>query len=129
MRFHHKSCKIKGGAISCINYAMHNTSHGSMRPYFYLVFDLKIKEKIKAKIIAAAIPPAVASKPPVKAPKTPFDLTALIAPFARDAPNPMIGTFIPAFANSEIGAKRLQACKNTPINTKVTKILAEVIFV
>lgn len=84
---------------------------------------------MKANIIAAAIPPAVASRPPVKAPNKPFDFTALIAPFASDAPKPIIGTFIPAFANSEMGAKMLNACKITPIKTKVTSILAEVMFV
>ena len=95
----------------------------------YFVLDLKIKAKIKAKITAAAIPPAVASSPPVNAPSNPFDFTALIAPFASDAPKPIIGTFIPAFANSEIGANKFKACNTTPIKTKVTKILAEVMFV
>lgn len=79
--------------------------------------------------MAAAIPPAVASSPPVKAPIKPFDLTADITPFASEAPKPIIGTFIPARANSDIGSKIPKACKSTPIITNVTKILAEVIFV
>ena len=49
--------------------------------------------------MAAAIPPAVDVNAPVKTPKRPCDFTALIAPFVKDAPKPMIGTFIPALAN------------------------------
>ena len=72
-------------------------------PYFYFfVCEWKIKAKMKAKIIAAAIPPAVAVKPPVKIPRIPCDFTAPIAPFANDAPKPIIGTFIPAPAKSDI---------------------------
>ena len=84
---------------------------------------------MKAKITAAAIPPAVASIPPVNKPSIPLDLTAPIAPFAREAPNPMIGTFIPAFKTDAIGSKTLIACKNSPIRTNNTSILAVVIFV
>ena len=39
--------------------------------YQLLVLDLKISATIKANKTAAAIPPAVASNPPVKAPKSP----------------------------------------------------------
>ena len=62
----------------------------------YFVFDLEIRENIKAKITAAAMPPAVASNPPVRAPNSPLDSTPDIAPLASDAPKPTIGTFIPA---------------------------------
>ena len=95
----------------------------------FLVLDLKIRANMKANMTAAAIPPAVASSPPVNAPKSPFALTAPIAPFARDAPNPIIGTFIPALAKEDIGSNIPNASSKTPIKTKVTKILAEVIFV
>ena len=64
--------------------------------YDFFVFARKINAKINAKITAAAIPPEVASKPHVKIPIMPFVLTALIAPFARLAPKPTIGTEIPA---------------------------------
>lgn len=84
---------------------------------------------MKANNTAAAIPPAVASKPPVNAPTIPRALTAPIAPFAREAPKPIIGTLIPAFANSEIGSNIPKASSKTPIKTKVTKILADVMFV
>ena len=70
--------------------------------YHFLVCEWKINAKIKAKIIAAAIPPAVAVKPPVNIPRRPCDFTAEIAPFASDAPKPMIGTFMPAPAKSEM---------------------------
>lgn len=69
---------------------------------YFFVCDLNISEKIKAKPIAAAIPPAVAVRPPVKIPRIPCVFTALIAPFANEAPKPTIGTFIPAFANADI---------------------------
>lgn len=63
---------------------------------YYFVFELNIKENKKAKPTAAAIPADVASKPPVNVPKRPLDSTPDIAPFAREAPKPTIGTFIPA---------------------------------
>ena len=84
---------------------------------------------MKAKNTAAAIPPAVAINPPVKIPRTPEDCAAPIAPFAREAPNPIIGTLIPAPAKLEIGSKIPNACRSTPTKTKVTKILEDVIFV
>ena len=68
--------------------------------YYFFVRALKISPNRKAKPTAAAMPPAVASNPPVKTPIIPFDLTAEIAPFASDAPKPIIGTLTPAFANS-----------------------------
>lgn len=107
---------------------MHNTINcASMQNYFVLA--LNISEKTKAKITAAAIPPAVASSPPVNAPKSPLACAPEIAPLAKDAPKPMIGTLMPALANSEIGAKTLKACKIMPISTKVTSMRAEVMFV
>lgn len=50
------------------------------------------------------IPPAAAVSPPVNMPKTPNCLVAVIAPLAKLAPKPMIGTLAPAFANSLKGA-------------------------
>ena len=97
--------------------------------YQFLVFDLNIRANINANKTAAAIPPAVASSPPVKAPISPLDFTAPIAPLANDAPKPIIGTFIPALANEDSGSKIPKASRATPIKTNVTKILAEVIFV
>ena len=58
----------------------------------------------KANPTAAAIPPAVACNPPVNIPNIPLAFTALIAPLASDAPNPTIGTFMPAFAKLLIGS-------------------------
>ena len=84
---------------------------------------------MKPKNIAAAIPPAVACKPPVKIPKMPFALTAFIAPFANDAPNPIIGTLIPAPNNEASGSKSPKPASATPIISNKTKILAVVIFV
>ena len=69
---------------------------------YFFVCDLNMRAKINAKITAAAIPPAVAVNPPVKTPSKPCDLTAPIAPFASEAPKPIIGTLIPAPAKSEI---------------------------
>lgn len=80
---------------------MHTTTVYCIMHYFF-VCDLKIRANKKAKPIAAEIPPAVAVNPPVNTPKSPCVLTAPIAPLASDAPNPTIGTFIPAFAKSEI---------------------------
>lgn len=96
---------------------------------YYFVFDFDISENMKAKITAAAIPPAVASNPPVRAPKSPLDSTADIAPLASDAPKPTMGTLIPACANCDMGSNMLNACKTTPIKTNNTKMRAEVIFV
>ena len=43
----------------------------------------EIKDAIYPKKIAAAIPPALAFKPPVNTPKRPFSFTASIVPFAK----------------------------------------------
>ncbi len=69
---------------------------------YFFVCERKIRAKIKPNMIAAAIPPAVEVKQPVKTPNKPCDSTALIAPFVSDAPKPIIGTLIPAPAKSEI---------------------------
>ena len=74
----------------------------TIKPIYFFVWDLKINANKNAKPIAAAIPPAVAVKPPVNTPKSPCDSTAPITPFASEAPKPMIGTLIPALAKSEI---------------------------
>ena len=65
---------------------------------------LKIKANINEANIAIAIPPADAVNPPVKIPIIPSSLAAMIAPLARLAPKPIIGTVAPAFANSLKGA-------------------------
>lgn len=49
---------------------------------------------------AAAMPPAAAAVPPVKAPTKPFCWTFCIAPFASRFPNPVKGTVAPAPAKS-----------------------------
>ena len=95
----------------------------------YLLLDLNNNPNKKANPTAAAMPPAVACKPPVKTPINPVDLTALMAPLASEAPKPIIGTVIPALANEDIGAKIPTASKSTPIKTKITSILEEVILV
>lgn len=97
--------------------------------YIFLVFALNIIPKINAKPIAAAIPAATASNPPENIPKIPFDSTAAIAPRASEAPKPIIGKFIPALQNSDIGSNICIASKTTPKTTNVTKILALVNFV
>lgn len=99
-------------------------------PYIhFFVCEWKINAKMKAKTIAAAIPPAVAVSPPVKIPSNPCDFTAPITPLASDAPKPIIGTLMPAPAKSEIYLKTPTASKNTPISTNVTSMRAEVMLV
>lgn len=88
-----------------------------------------MRENINEKNTAAAIPPAVAVSPPVNRPNTPFVDTCLITPFASVLPNPQIGTNAPAFAKSTIGSYKPRPSKKIPATKKVTKILAEVIFV
>lgn len=50
--------------------------------------------------MAAAIPPAAAFTPPVKAPINPMFLTSSIAPLAKLYPKPVKGTVAPAPAKS-----------------------------
>lgn len=59
-----------------------------------------INDAIYPKKIAAAIPPAAAFTPPIKAPSNPEFCTSLIAPLARFAPNPSKGTVAPQPAKS-----------------------------
>ena len=68
--------------------------------YCFLILGLATSEAIYPKNIAAAIPPAEALTPPVKAPKIPSSFTASIAPFARFAPKPVSGTVAPHPAKS-----------------------------
>ncbi len=82
-----------------------------------------------AKPTAAAIPPAVAVIPPVNIPRIPSFATASMAPLARLAPKPIMGTVMPDFANSLIGSNMPIACKKTPISSNKTSILADVILV
>ncbi len=107
---------------------MHCILHYILLSHFF-VCDLKISAKTNAKKIADAIPPAVAPSPPVNIPTNPCVSTAPITPFASDAPKPMIGTFIPAPAKSEIASKTPIACRKTPTSSNVTRILADVMFV
>ena len=51
--------------------------------YSFFILGLEIKEAIYPKNTAAAIPPAEAETPPVKAPTIPDSLTPLIAPLAK----------------------------------------------
>lgn len=71
---------------------------------YFFVLLLKIRANKYAKITAAVIPPAVAVKPPVKTPKSPFSFILSIAPFARLRPKPVIGTVAPADAKLTIGS-------------------------
>ena len=97
--------------------------------YDFLLCDLKIKANIYPNPTAAVIPADVAVNPPLNIPKIPNSFTASIAPLARDAPKPIMGTVIPDFANSFIGSNNITACKKTPISSNKTSILAEVILV
>ena len=85
-----------------IQRSMHCITQYILYFLYFFVCEWKMRAKIKAKIMAAAIPPAVAVSPPVNIPRIPCDLTAPIAPFASDAPKPIIGTLMPAPAKSEI---------------------------
>ena len=84
---------------------------------------------MKANKTAATTPPATASSPPANAPKIPFAWPPAMAPLVSDAPKPIMGTFIPAFATLAILSKTPIASRKTPTSTKETKILAEVILV
>ena len=75
------------------------------------------------------MPPEAAVRPPVNMPMIPYSLVAIIAPLARLAPNPMIGTLAPAFANSLNGAYTLNTSNTIPIIKNSTNILAVVILV
>lgn len=75
------------------------------------------------------IPPEAAVNPPVNIPKIPNSFVAMIAPRAKLAPKPIIGTLAPAFANSLKGAYTLNTSKTMPIIKNKTNILAVVIFV
>ena len=63
--------------------------------YYDFVFGLNITAIKYPNTIAAVIPPAVPVIPPVKAPTKPFSFTALIAPLAREFPNPGKGIVAP----------------------------------
>lgn len=65
-----------------------------------MIFGFATNEAIYPKKTAAAIPPAAAEVPPVKAPMKPFCCTFSIAPLASKLPNPVSGTVAPAPANS-----------------------------
>ena len=51
--------------------------------YCFFILGLEISAAKYPKKTAAAIPPAAAFTPPVKAPTKPLSLTASIAPFAK----------------------------------------------
>ncbi len=94
-------------------------------------FDLllNMSANINDAKIAIAIPPAEAVNPPVNIPIIPSSFAAIIAPRARLAPKPIIGTVAPAFANSLNGAYILKTSNIIPMIKNKTKILAVVIFV
>ena len=52
--------------------------------WHYLSLDLKISPANQPKTTAAAMPPAVAVRPPVKIPRKPFSSTASLTPLARE---------------------------------------------
>ena len=60
----------------------------------------EISEAKYPKKTAAAIPPAEAFTPPIKAPTNPFWDTSSIAPLAKLYPNPVSGTVAPQPAKS-----------------------------
>jgi len=68
--------------------------------YCFFILGFEISDARYPKNTAAAIPPADALTPPVKAPTSPFDCTPSIAPFAKLYPNPVRGTVAPAPAKS-----------------------------
>ena len=69
------------------------------RLYYCLSLDLKHMATSRPKKMAAQIPAAPASKPPVNAPSTPFSATASRTPFASRLPKPVSGTVAPAPAH------------------------------
>lgn len=95
----HKKLLYYANAKNCQFMNKNKKAHSAS---YFFVCDLKIKANKNANPTAAAMPPAVAVSPPVKIPKNPWVLIAPIAPFAKDAPNPTIGTLIPALAKSEM---------------------------
>ena len=68
--------------------------------YCFFIFGLETSEAIYPKNIAAAIPPAAAAAPPVKAPMKPSVFAFSIAPLANRLPKPVKGTVAPAPAKS-----------------------------
>ena len=71
-----------------------------LKNYFFFIFGFETKEAIYPKKIAAAIPPAAAFIPPVKAPTKPFSCTSEITPLLNKLPNPVKGTVAPQPAKS-----------------------------
>ena len=65
----------------------------------FFILGFEIKDAIYPKNTAAAIPPALAFRPPVKIPKKPLCLTAYITPLARLFPKPVKVTVAPHPAN------------------------------
>ena len=76
--------------------------------------------------MAAAIPAAVAFKPPVRAPKNPSSLDASIAPCAKAWPNPLKGMVAPAPASSTRGSYRPKELAIAPNIRKLSNICAGV---
>ena len=68
--------------------------------YCFFIFGFEIRDAIYPKNIAAAIPPAAAFVPPIKAPTSPDFDTSSIAPFANALPKPVRGTVAPQPAKS-----------------------------
>ena len=64
--------------------------------YYCFVFGLKIRAIKYPKKIAAVIPPAAPSIPPVNAPINPFSFTPFIAAFAKPLPKLGKGIVAPA---------------------------------
>ncbi len=88
----------------------------------YFVLGSETIDIIYPNNMAAAIPPAVASRPPEKAPITPLVLAPSIAPLLNAYPKPEIGTVAPAPPNFTNGSYTPMPPKNTPEVKNITKI-------
>ena len=97
--------------------------------FFYLLFGFAKKETTSPDSTAAVIPAEPAHNGPVRTPSNPFSRIASLVPFTRTLPKPVSGTVAPAPAKSTSLSYTPVAPSITPSTTKVTSILAGVIFV
>ena len=87
------------------------------RILYDLGFPRKIRDAKKPKQSAAAVPPAAAERPPVRAPMRPFSSTALRTPLEIRYPKPVRGVVAPAPAKLTRGSYSPTAPRMTPMTT------------
>ena len=103
---------------------------GLLNGCFFICFSVLQKNETKSPdSTAAAIPAEPAHNGPVRTPSKPFSRIASLVPFTRTLPKPVSGTVAPAPAKSTSLSYTPVAPRITPSTTKVTSILAGVIFV